>query len=350
MKRKLKIAATSAAIIIFGAAFATYHLMAPQFHPSQTGYACIDNDDTTDSIVSKVKAAGKPSSMIGFKTLLSLRGKSNPIPAGRYAIRDGENALMLYRHMSQGRQEPVNLVVGSVRTTGLLARNLSRQLMADSAEIDRALHDTIFQSANGYNDTTIIALFLPDTYQVYWDISAADLMQRMKREHDTYWNSERTSLADSIGLSVNEVVTLASIVDEETNNAEEKPLVAGLYINRLHRGMPLQADPTLKFAVQDFSLRRISGDLLKFDSPYNTYLNQGLPPGPIRLPSKRGIESVLRYARHDYIYMCAKEDFSGRHNFTASYAEHLKNAQNYRRALDKRGITTSSQSGQYPLQ
>jgi UPF0755 protein len=338
MKRNIKILAISAAIIIFGAAFATYQLIAPQFRPSQTGYACIDNDDTTDSIISKVKTAGNPSSMIGFNTLLRLHGKSNPIPTGRYAIRNGENALMLYRHISQGRQEPVNLVVGSVRTTGHLARSLSRQLMADSAEIDLAMHDTIFQSTNGYNDSTIIALFLPDTYQVYWDITTADLMKRMKREHDTYWNAERKALADSIGLSVNEVVTLASIVDEETNNTEEKPLVAGLYINRLHRGMPLQADPTVKFAVHDFTLRRITGDLLKFDSPYKTYINPGLPPGPIRLPSKRGIESVLHYARHDYLYMCAKEDFSGRHNFTASYAEHLKNAQAYRRALDKRGI------------
>jgi UPF0755 protein len=245
---------------------------------------------------------------------------------------------MLFRHMSQGRQEAVDLVVGSVRTTGLLARNLSRQLMADSTEIDRALRDTIFQKANGYSDTTIIALFLPDTYQVYWDITTDDLLKRMKREHDLYWNAERTALADSIGLSVNEVVTLASIVDEETNNQEDKPMVAGLYINRIHKGIPLQADPTVKFAMQDFSLRRITGEHLKFDSPYNTYIYRGLPPGPIRLPSKSGIESVLHYVHHDYIYMCAKEDFSGRHNFTASYSEHLKNAKKYRKALDARGI------------
>jgi UPF0755 protein len=337
-KRKIGIAAAAAAIVLAGAAFTGYSLLAPQFHPEQTEYVGIDRDDTTDSIISKVAAAGNPSSMLGFKMLAKTRGKNNPMPTGRYAIHNGESPLMLFRHMSQGRQEAVDLVVGSVRTTGLLARNLSRQLMADSTEIDRALRDTIFQKANGYSDTTVIALFLPDTYQVYWDITTDDLLKRMKREHDLYWNAERTALADSIGLSVNEVVTLASIVDEETNNQEDKPMVAGLYINRIHKGIPLQADPTVKFAMQDFSLRRITGEHLKFDSPYNTYIYRGLPPGPIRLPSKSGIESVLHYVHHDYIYMCAKEDFSGRHNFTASYSEHLKNAKKYRKALDARGI------------
>jgi UPF0755 protein len=240
--------------------------------------------------------------------------------------------------MSQGRQEPVNLVIGSVRTTDMLARNISRQLMVDSAEVATALHDSLFQRANGYTDSTIIALFLPDTYQVYWDISTADLMSRMKKEHDVYWNAERTALADSLGMTINQVVTLASIVDEETNATAEKPLVAGLYINRLHKGIPLQADPTIKFAVQDFTLKRISGDILKTDSPYNTYKYKGLPPGPIRLPSKSGIESVLHRSRHDYIYMCAKEDFSGTHNFTSSYQEHMRNAARYRKALDARGI------------
>jgi UPF0755 protein len=341
MKKKniMMTAAAAVAIVIGGAAFTTYQLLAPQFHPAQTAYVGIDNDDTTDSIVSKVELAGNPRSMLGFKLLLKSRGKNNPLPTGRYAINNGEKPIMLYRRMSQGRQAPVNLIVGSVRTTGMLARNLSRQLMADSAEIDRALHDSTMQHSLGdYNDSTIIALFLPDTYQVYWNITTDDLLHRMKSEHDTYWNEERRAMADSIGLSVNEVVTLASIVDEETNNAEEKPTVAGLYINRLHKGIPLQADPTVKFAMQDFGLRRISGEHLKFDSPYNTYQNIGLPPGPIRLPSKRGIESVLHYDHHDYIYMCAKEDFSGRHNFTASYAEHMRNAQRYRKALDERGI------------
>jgi UPF0755 protein len=315
-----------------------YLVAAPQFRTTETAYACIDRDDTTDSIISKVEQAGEPRDMAGLKMLLKMRAKSNPIPVGRYAIHSGDNAVRLYHRMSQGRQEPVNLVIGSVRTTDMLARNISRQLMVDSAEVATALHDSLFQRANGYTDSTIIALFLPDTYQVYWDISTADLMSRMKKEHDVYWNAERTALADSLGMTINQVVTLASIVDEETNATAEKPLVAGLYINRLHKGIPLQADPTIKFAVQDFTLKRISGDILKTDSPYNTYKYKGLPPGPIRLPSKSGIESVLHRSRHDYIYMCAKEDFSGTHNFTSSYQEHMRNAARYRKALDARGI------------
>ncbi|MFA6744805.1 MAG: endolytic transglycosylase MltG, partial [Bacteroides graminisolvens] len=158
------------------------------------------------------------------------------------------------------------------------------------------------------------------------------------KEHSRFWNSERLAKAKSIGFTPEEVVTIASIVEEETNNNAEKPMVAGLYINRLHASMPLQADPTIKFALQDFGLRRIMNNHLNINSPYNTYRNIGLPPGPIRIPSVKGIDSVLNYTRHDYIYMCAKEDFSGTHNFAANYAEHMANARKYWQALNQRNI------------
>jgi UPF0755 protein len=145
-------------------------------------------------------------------------------------------------------------------------------------------------------------------------------------------------MAANLGLTPEEVCTLASIIDEETANTGEKPDIAGMYLNRLHRNMPLQADPTVKFALQDFALRRIYYAQLETDSPYNTYMNTGLPPGPIKIASKQGIDAVLHASQHPYLYMCAKEDFSGTHNFATTYAEHQNNAARYARALNQRGI------------
>ena len=160
----------------------------------------------------------------------------------------------------------------------------------------------------------------------------------MKREYNNYWNQKRISKAQAIGLTPLQVSTLASIVDEETANNAEKPVVAGLYINRLKKGMLLQADPTVKFALQDFTLKRILLKHLSIDSPYNTYKYAGLPPGPIRIPSVQGLESVLNYARHNYLYMCAKEDFSGTHNFAVTHSQHIVNAKLYQRELNRRKI------------
>ena len=257
---------------------------------------------------------------------------------GLYAIRQNDNVYHVYSRFSRGYQEPMNLTVGSVRTLERLARSMGKQLMIDSAEIARQLFDSTVQAQLGYTEATLPGLFIPETYQVYWDMSADELIERMRKEHERFWNKERLAQATAIGMTPEEVSTLASIVEEETNNNEEKPMVAGLYINRLHKDMPLQADPTIKFALQDFGLRRITNERLKIDSPYNTYINTGLPPGPIRIPSKKGIDSVLNYTKHNYIYMCAKEDFSGTHNFASNYAEHMANARKYWKALNERKI------------
>ena len=232
----------------------------------------------------------------------------------------------------------MNLVIGSVRTLDKLARNVGNQLMIDSAEIMQALHDTARWNSQGYTPENLPSLFIPETYQVYWDMDTRTFLNRMAKEHDHFWNQSRRAKADSLGMTPAEVATLASIVEEETNNRKEKPIVAGLYINRLRAGIPLQADPTVKFALQDFSLRRITNAHLNFPSPYNTYLNTGLPPGPIRIPSPAGIDAVLNYTRHNYLYMCAKEDFSGTHNFASTYAVHMQNARKYWNALNKRKI------------
>jgi UPF0755 protein len=210
--------------------------------------------------------------------------------------------------------------------------------MIDSAEIIRPLTDSTFVAKLGYNSETLPCLFIPDTYQVYWNISVEQFIQRMQKEHDCFWNAQRLAQATAIGLTSEEVCTLASIVEEESNKNDEKPIIAGLYINRLQKGMALQADPTIKFALQDFALRRISSENLKVASPYNTYIHTGLPPGPIRIPSKQSIESVLHYNHNNYLYMCAREDFSGYHNFASNFADHQENARKYWKALNERKI------------
>ena len=210
--------------------------------------------------------------------------------------------------------------------------------MMDSAVVAQHFADSAFCRQYGYDTATMACLFIPNTYEVYWNTSLEDFMKRMQKENTIFWNKERLRLAEATGLTPNEVVTLASIVDEETANNAEKPMVAGMYINRLRTGMPLQADPTVKFALHDFSLRRIYHNHLNVESPYNTYRNTGLPPGPIRIPSIAGIDAVLNHVKHDYLYMCAKEDFSGTHNFARTYREHLANAAKYSKALNQRGI------------
>jgi UPF0755 protein len=210
--------------------------------------------------------------------------------------------------------------------------------MLDSLTIAASLTDNDFCKRWGYDTTTIACLFVPNTYEMYWNVSLDGLMERMQKEHSHFWNGERTAKATALGLTPNEICTMASIIDEETANNAEKPMIAGMYLNRLKQGMPLQADPTIKFAMKRFELKRIYHEMLRYDSPYNTYKNTGLPPGPIKIASIKGIDAVLNRVAHDFLYMCAKEDFSGTHNFARTYSEHLKNAAKYTKALNERGI------------
>ncbi len=271
----------------------------------------------------------------GLRLLALAPGKAKP---GMYVVSKGQSLANVYLRLRSGRQDPVRLTLPSLRTTCDLASCIASQLMLDSAQIASALNDSLTATKYGLTTATIISLFLPDTYEVYWSSSLPSLMERMQAEHRRFWTPARLALADSLGLTPAEVATLASIIDEETNADCEKPTIAGMYINRLRQGMPLQADPTVKFALKDFSLRRILQEHLLCESPYNTYLHEGLPPGPIRMPSRTAIDAVLSHEPSTYLYMCAKEDFSGTHNFASTYPEHLRNAQRYRRALDRRGI------------
>lgn len=315
-----------------------YYLLAPQFHPQKKTYIYIDRDDTVDSIYNKIKTQGKPKNFTGFEWMAKWQNYPQHIRTGRYVIQPGENVYHLFSRLYRGYQEPLNLAIGSVRTLDRLARSVGKQLMIDSAEIASVMNDSIFQQKLRFTKETMPCLFIPETYQVYWDMNVQEFFERMQKEHRKFWNKERLDKARLIGMTPEEVCTLASIVEEETNNNPEKPMVAGLYINRIHAGMPLQADPTIKFALQDFGLRRISNAHLIINSPYNTYRNLGLPPGPIRIPSPVGLNAVLNHTKHNYLYMCAKEDFSGTHNFASDYNEHMKNARKYWQALNERKI------------
>ena len=325
-------------IIICWTSILYYYLLAPQFYPTKTVYIYVDRDDNLDSVYNKVKANGKPQNFTGFKWMAQYKKYASNIHTGCYVIHPRENVYHVFSRLYRGYQEPINLTIGSVRTLNRLAGSVGRQLMIDSTEIVTLINDTNFQRKLGYNIETLPAFFIPNTYEVYWNMTAQDFMERMQKEYQRFWNQSRIRKAQALNMTPVEIATLASIVEEETNNTAEKPDVAGLYINRLHRGMPLQADPTIKFALQNFALRRITNADLNVNSPYNTYLNTGLPPGPIRIASPIGLDAVLNYTKHDYIYMCAKDDFSGTHNFAANYNDHLKNARKYWNALNKRKI------------
>ena len=343
MKKKtrntlLALAAAVVLIALAGAGTGYYLLLAPQFHPQKTQYVYIDRDDNLDSIYNKVRQTGQAGNLTGFRWMARYRDYARCIHTGRYAIHPGENVYHVFSRLYRGYQEPMNLTIGSVRTLDRLARNVVEQLMIDSAEIAAPLSNSAFIHRLGYTPETLPALFIPNTYQEYWNMSVEEFFQRMQKEHAAFWNEKRRAQAQAMHMTPEEVATLASIVEEETNNNAEKPTVAGLYINRLHANMPLQADPTIKFALQNAGIRRITNADLNIDSPYNTYLHTGLPPGPIRIPSIVGLDAVLNYTRHNYLYMCAKEDFSGTHNFASNYRDHLRNARKYWNALNRRKI------------
>lgn len=332
-------------IIVLLACIVLWLLFQPMAKGTDKRFVYIDTDDNIDSVYQKLDTISRSSSMRVFHLLAAASDYADKIHAGRYLLDPTEPTFATFRHIKNGIQEPVHLTVPSVRTIDRLAAELSKHLMADSTAIANALHnDTLIQRL-GYDSTTIAAMFIPNTYDVYWNISAEKLLDRLNQEHKTFWTSDRKAKAEAIGLTETEVSTLASIVDEETANNDEKPMIAGMYMNRLNlrnaeypEGMPLQADPTIKFALKDFGLHRIYHNMLTVESPYNTYKYAGLPPGPIRIPSIAGIDAVLNRVDHDYLYMCAKEDFSGTHNFARTYSEHLKNAAKYSRALDERNI------------
>ena len=295
-------------------------------------------DDTADSVLRSIIQSDPLAKTKALKFILDRRDYDSHIRTGCYTVKSGALPKQVADMLTGGMQTPVRLTINSTRTVGQMARAIAGQVMIDSASIVNRLSDPVFLDSIGYTPANVYCMIIPNTYEVYWNISADALISRLVRERDRFWNRERQDKAGSIGLTPQQVTTLASIIEEETAKNDELPIVAGLYMNRLHRNMPLQADPTVVFALGGERPKRVLKVHLEVDSPYNTYKYPGLPPAPIRFVSSRSIDAVLNYSKHNYLYMCAKEDFSGYHNFTSSLSQHNANAARYQRALSKAGI------------
>lgn len=257
---------------------------------------------------------------------------------GRYILREGVSMFRARRILANGMQTPVKVVLNPVRTPQQLSRVVSKYLNIDSTEMVVALHHEPTAERYGFIPENFFCMFVPNTYEFYWTISLDELLDRMKKEYDKFWNKEREQKLKDRQLTKNEVFTIASIIGEETNQTSEMPRMAGVYLNRLRINMPLQADPTVKFAVGDFAIKRIMKKHTDTDSPYNTYKYAGLPPGPIAIPSAKAIDAVLDYEVHKYLYFCAKADLSGSHIFAENYDEHMRNARAYARKLNRIGV------------
>jgi len=262
-------------------------------------------------------------------------GKVKP---GRYRLEKGMSNRKLINMLKAGNQEPVKIAFQNVRLKQTLAGMLDKKLETDSASIMNLLDSAAYVDKLGFDTNSVYTMFIPNSYEIYWNTSAEKFIGRMHDEYQKFWNEDRKAKARNVGLSPIQVSVMASIVDAEALHDNEMATIAGLYMNRFNKGMRLEADPTVIYANNDFEIRRVLNKHLRKISPYNTYLNKGLPPGPISMPSIKAIDAVLNYTKHDYIYMCAKEDFSGYHAFASSLQQHLVNARKFQQALNDRNI------------
>lgn len=275
---------------------------------------------------------------ISFAFVSKILGYQELVKGGYYTIPPKVSNMYLVRKLRSGEQTPIRVTFNNVRTKDDLIEKVSPYLELEVKTLDSLLNDKSFCESLGFSQETILSLFLPDTYEFYWNVSVESFFSKFKGYYLDYWSQERILKAEKLGLSPIEVSILASIVQAETQLNEEKPTIAGVYLNRIEREMPLQADPTVVYAVGDFEIKRVLNVHKEIDSPYNTYKNKGLPPGPINLPEKSSLDAVLNVEKHSYLYFCAKADFSGAHAFATNLSEHNRNARAYQRALNQRKI------------
>lgn len=273
-----------------------------------------------------------------FELAARLQKYEQAVKPGRYRLTDDMSNLELVRLLRSGNQSPVKVIFNNIRVPEQLAGRISKQIEADSVSIISLLNDSSFLDTLGVTRSSLFTIIIPNTYEFYWNTDARAFMKRMKKESDKFWEGPRSEKLSRINMNRHEVITLASIVEKETNKNDEKARVAGVYVNRLKNGWMLEADPTLVFAHGDFEMRRVLRSHKQIDSPYNTYKYRGLPPGPICLPSIASIDAVLDYENHDFMFFCAKEDFSGYHNFARTLEQHSLNAWKYQQALNRRNI------------
>ena len=296
------------------------------------------SDESYDDMVAKVERYIERD--LAFKLYAKRINLDEGIEAGTYTFDKGMTVVEVARTLKFGSDNSVRLVINNARTPEALAGKIAMQVDADSVSMLAALRSETLIEEFGFDSAeAMFSIFLPNTYEVYRDVEPEALVRRMKQESDKFWSDEtRIKKLECSGLTPYEAMTLASIVHEETNAKDEMARVAGVYINRLQRGMLLQADPTLKYAAGDPTIKRVLNKHKTIDSPYNTYMYLGLPPTPIAMPDMAAIEGVLNYEKHDYLYFCARPEMDGRHNFARTLAEHNRNAAAYHRALDRMNI------------
>lgn len=272
--------------------------------------------------------------LVTFSFVAKVMKYQENVRPGHYMLSPGMTNRQLVTLLRSGNQTPINVTFNNVRTDRDLAEKITRNLEMDTGDFLYLLRDEEMIRKYGFEKETILSIFIPNTYHVYWNTKPIDLFDRMYNEYERFWTAERKEKAEQLGMSQNEVATLASIVQAETSKADERPKVAGVYVNRLKRNMALQADPTLIFALGDFEIKRVLNVHKEIDSPYNTYKHTGLPPGPINLPEISAIDAVLNPQDHNYLYFCAREDFSGYHAFATNLRDHMNNARRYQNALN----------------
>lgn len=305
---------------------------------SKGEYLFIRTGSTYEQVKKTLEDQGFVKDMKTFDFLAKQANYPSMIKAGKYRITKGMSNFAIIRMLRSGRQTPVKLVINKLRTKSDLIRYLSTNLEADSNVLRQMLSDNVYLAQFGLDSNTAMCAILPDTYDFLWNTNADKAFRKIAKYYTAYWTDERKRKAQAKGLTPQQVITMASIIEEETNYNPEKPNIASVYLNRITKGMRLQADPTAKFAYGDFTIRRITSAITSLQSPYNTYYTVGLPPGPICTPSKKSIEAVLNAPNTAYLYFCAKEDFSGSHRFAATLQEHQQNARLYQQALNARGI------------
>ena len=333
-KTKWIIAAIAALVVILAACAMPYFFIGA---PAE-GVVKVRKGSTIDMISDSVQAHVDEAFGKRVATMMNLMRAKVENREGAYRITPGMSAFTAARRIKNGVQDGVRFTFNNVRTVDEWIQRWGDNFMEGPDAMRKALNDTTLYAKYGKTKETIACLLMPDTYEFYWNITPEKMLDRMFDYYNQFWNNDRKAKAQRLGLTPDQVATIASIVEEETSKADERGKVARLYLNRYQQGMRLQADPTVKFALGDFSIKRITVPMTQINSPYNTYRVDGLPPGPIRLPEKSTIDAVLDAPQHDYIYMCARADFSGYHDFTRDYAAHLDNAHRYQAALNSRGI------------
>ena len=325
-------------ILTTGSVYTYQMLYSPNFLiNAEDKFIIIEENTDFNELIKKLEDDTLINDILSFSFLSKLMEYQENIKIGAYKVKMNMSNYEMITMLRSGNQTPIKLTFSYARKIEDLAEKITTKLKMSKDDLLNYLNENI-NNYSGFKKTDIISIFLPDTYEVYWNISPEKLTNKMYSEYKKFWNEERLSKLDKININQKEAIVLASIVASESRMLDEADRIAGLYINRLNRNMRLQADPTLIFAANDFTIRRVLNKHKKIKSPYNTYIHRGLPPGPIRLASKKYIDAVLNYEKHNYIYMCAKEDFSGYHAFATNLSDHNRNAKKFQIALNMRKI------------